>query len=736
MRWVAPETSYDGDDWGNDYEEVDSANESVKDSPNVTQNQLEAIEEDDDYISDAESKKSQIEKEIAPSEPIYNGSETSLKAADDNKVAQHSSTNTDPSSYSDPKSETERSSNTSVNINPGNTKSLSSEDIDNEVIPQPNNSETVLENAKTPLYSSVIEPEEEDTSIQDIYGFYENRNSQQYTQGNYSTSPYATDVRSTPEGRPFSFQLQPEPGARKQVASSGNELGKITEEASSSNTYPPIEHLSVGSHSRNTSQISDINSITTRESEHSVQDVTRIGLSEPAVAPRKVELSNPYISGTDDSGLQDEVRDDQYASLDSGSGDHSYNPYNSADGASDSQNLNPYQFQELNNQNHNGYVDNDNENEYANANNDDSNGVSDESESVHSQMSFEDNYTAQNDNREQETSVVDPEIAELYQGSSKFLKRPMSTYNTEPIPEAISDQTIKNMLTPKLDESDHEYDATHEHTGHSNDGYVDYNVHSDNDTSSSISSRDSVSLDNETNATSFVLPSEKLKAKGTSPLERISTNDSVSDAESRAESHVTEINRESVTSSVLSTTQAESDTHFSDINEQFDSLDNEDVSNSLTLRTISPSSSLHKEVSPPASSGDTNASSTPTTSQAIPKKVNRPPHINLSALFNAPGSSNASRTEQMRLLRKRESDYSTGLNTWITAIYPQINSKMVVYSNGIPPEAAGLDLDTAAKISNAVHTSTTNTKEKLINVGEKSKSLGTKSKSFFAKVIR
>ena len=90
----------------------------------------------------------------------------------------------------------------------------------------------------------------------------------------------------------------------------------------------------------------------------------------------------------------------------------------------------------------------------------------------------------------------------------------------------------------------------------------------------------------------------------------------------------------------------------------------------------------------------------------------------------------------MRLLRKRESDYSTGLNTWITAIYPQINSKMVVYSNGIPPEAAGLDLDTAAKISNAVHTSTTNTKEKLINVGEKSKSLGTKSKSFFAKVIR
>lgn len=136
--------------------------------------------------------------------------------------------------------------------------------------------------------------------------------------------------------------------------------------------------------------------------------------------------------------------------------------------------------------------------------------------------------------------------------------------------------------------------------------------------------------------------------------------------------------------------------------------------------------------------GSGSKSSAETQKQTIASKVKRPPHFDFGALMNNSNVSSETLCEQMRLLRNREAAYSAGLETWLIATLQHVDPEVRVYTNGIPPagDSTLLDIPTAAKMSNAMHTSATKTQEKLGNLGEKGKSFGTKSKSFFAKVIR
>lgn len=117
-------------------------------------------------------------------------------------------------------------------------------------------------------------------------------------------------------------------------------------------------------------------------------------------------------------------------------------------------------------------------------------------------------------------------------------------------------------------------------------------------------------------------------------------------------------------------------------------------------------------------------------SQPIQQKVRRPPQVDFTALLSSGGSE--SRYQQLRALRIREAEYSSGLDTWIQNTYASVDPGTSVYANGKPPHTQEAKQNVGKQVSTAVSSAIghTRTKGTFGRVGEKSRGFFAKGRKF------
>lgn len=764
-RWAAPNTRYDGDDWGNEYDE---------DSNDSFDNASQASPRAADHMNPTYEASSPLE----PGNSTRNASQASRDAF---PLFSHRETSEVPSetlshiTLKEPEREPAPPARTEI-YNPYNTtQSTRSHEppvelpveqqpqvqLEQEVEPRlessENYSEAVTEStrdgkvaeeiASNPVHGNSddgvtvhlgIRNEagditgetggetggENETIIRDIYGFYENR----YTQ-NFSANPQVLSHIGSTLNDPSSPLPEQGKNAVQNEAEESHENMTSQEESPEISDY--MAHHQVSSQKKHPYSLdNDISSDEMNEEGEMVE-----GETERTETPMYSFTTDPSQSmhselgdSTNASGSQWPHDATSMASEQNRESVHDENEFRNSRDDNNERKDETYTkenkpteskssafTQPLNQFNHIGYVDS-------------------------TPMDVDDNEESSDDDQLSEMDafseerVLDDEIAELYQGSSKFLKRPISTYQDPgPLTQNISDNSLRRILDP---------DA---HTDTENDVLEGMSDSEEKEIEplktviEPLSLHTTIAVPEQPASTAeqkntFILPSELSRLEGSKAtdldFDRLDSESITSFLSGNEPHDHNEINnnnngnnRESVSSSVVS------DLHGSSIS-QSESNDNSHFDDEETGSKNTRDQDAYSDM---GSNMEKQAGLTPLSAS---KRIKRPPHIDFAALFNTPGSSSESRAEKMRSLRVIENNYSTGLETWILSTYSQVDPKMKVYPDGIPPEATGLDMDTAAKISNAVYTSTTTTKEKLLNVGEKSKSLGTKSKSFFAKVIR
>lgn len=626
-RWAAPNTSYDGDDWGNEYDDSsDSYENGAQVSP--TGESLQAVPE--------VASRSEVERSHSPVLSVKSGAGPGIVcAAEANNAIRSDRAITNPEELA-------------------------------ETVEAPNAPNEMAYEEKSVSTTSAAGGE---TVIQDIYGFYENS----YAHNRSSENNVMYGLAEAPRtSEPFI-----DPKVNESPVSYGETTPDIDSEMVSGvqrvNLNSQLSISSENAFSRSNPEL--IHNFASQQHRGCLAQDAEHYDGEPEAGSEPSDNSS-VVSPSGSCRISGDAAESQFESTEQ-------------------------EVPKLTQFNHIGYVD--------------------ENPQDHSQDSSSDDQVSDALIEEQE---LENEIAELYQGSSEFLNRPISTYAADlsQVRPAVSDKSINTLLAPRVADAATIQGSLGDEESSSESEVPGGAVEPLDDAPKNEPSMDSTaSLTNSGHV--FVLPSERTRIQAsTNDDERRHSESNISFASS-LDAH--DDNRVSVSSSVLS-----------DIHESSRDTKDFDVRDGDSTTICSPNSSLANDSLKTEGAGVSNIKTLPSSALSISKRVKRPPHIDFAALFNSPGSSSESRAEQMRVLRIREHEYSTGLETWITATYAQVDPSMTIYTNGIPPEATGLDLDTAAKISSVVHTSTTSTKEKLLNVGEKSKSLGTKSKSFFAKVIR
>lgn len=693
-RWVAPKTSYDGDDWGNDEFEEEEPNE-----------EHDSVIQEADAGADLESSAREHEKQskLATSNLTSVSEEAGLPTHQNQVNAREgelTTTKPDISEVIEPELlENEGSKGGSA---PVESVKPSKNQTSGKLLPGAHQSPSVNveESSNEPQRGETPEQGDQDdeSSIQDIYGFYENR---------YSSHPYSA-MLNEPQGHGAS-----------------NEFSDST------------ASLSTGIYSV------DSGAQDNHRSERRASNEYQTELDKVPESPREIE----QISTGNSEDLNKEIT---HLNIRKG---HSR----------------------------------------------DSSGATTTSSSTQQNLNI-------SNNDRPGSQVVDSDIAELYQGSSEFLNRPISTYNPE-YPHDFSDQSIKDLLTPRLEQnefevpessdksnlpsfsitsaspnadrsSEYETSATAPETEPSRDSVAastssapkDYTLDheyadkqsgfegsssTDDQLAQDDSSEDDVasltdsaaktvntstkSLDmpvdpaeDQPASEHFILPSERNRLQGNKHITTFSTTLDDDTAETRSKSShqhnsSASSNATGVTSSSNPTDIAEDDTRSLNRNE---AVNTAQISSASLASEFIPDYGL--EPKEPRKEQESLSSST-RGPQSIASKVKRPPQVDFSSLLNKSGTSSETRCEQMRILRAREAEYSSGLETWLMATLEQADKGMKIFVDGVPPAAAegstALDLPTTAKVSNVMHSSATNTKEKLGKVSEK-------SKSFFAKVIR
>lgn len=664
-RWVAPKTSYDGDDWGN--------GEFIEEDP------YENLENQDLNVN----------------ETNFNPVDTNLKSISEDArhstplKLKHNTTETNAPEAVKP----EQSDFPSLNGDSSLTKAVKYATIEpkNEILPE-----------FSPSNKAEQADEDEESSIQDIYGFYENR---------YSTHPYSANSNETQghgtnnEFSDSSASLSTgidsvDSGAqeshRSEVRGSSDYqpgLGKVPESTQETDQIIPG---SIAQLNRGISQL--------HICKHS-RDVSPENLTSSS-AQQNVEASH---HDRPDS----KIVDCDIAELYQGSSKFlnrpisTYNPVHQRESSDQSiKNLLTPQFEQS-------------EFEFPESS----------KQATLPQLSI--TSASSNDDNPGEYEAAAPE--------------------TESRRSSAADSVLS---APKDFATDHEYfDEPSDLEGSSStDDQLAQDRNSEDDVGLLISAAEAaktpyyssdmptISSGNKSVSEHFLLPSERIRLHGINTVFKTMLDDNpdhqnVKDHITDARSKMSHQQHSSVSSNATGVTSLVNPTDVAD--DDMRSFDQCDTFNGALTATLGPFSSGFS----PDSGSDSKDSckeeeslgSSTRVPQSIASKVRRPPQIDFSALLNKLSTSSETRCEQMRILRAREAEYSTGLETWLMATLDQADKGMKIFVNGIPPAApegsTALDLPKTAKVSNAMHSSATNTKEKLGKVSEK-------SKSFFAKVIR
>lgn len=112
----------------------------------------------------------------------------------------------------------------------------------------------------------------------------------------------------------------------------------------------------------------------------------------------------------------------------------------------------------------------------------------------------------------------------------------------------------------------------------------------------------------------------------------------------------------------------------------------------------------------------------------ISAKVKRPPPVDFSALLSGPTSE--ARLAQLVNFRQREAEYESGLSVWLQATYSVIEGNTEIYTTGLPPENEGRSVSMTRQMTHISSEHLSSTKEALEHFGEKSTK---KARSLFAK---
>lgn len=112
----------------------------------------------------------------------------------------------------------------------------------------------------------------------------------------------------------------------------------------------------------------------------------------------------------------------------------------------------------------------------------------------------------------------------------------------------------------------------------------------------------------------------------------------------------------------------------------------------------------------------------------ISAKVKRPPPVDFSALLSGPTSE--ARLTQLVNFRQREAEYESGLSVWLQATYSVIEGNSEIYTTGLPPENEGRSVSMTRQMTHISSEHLSSTKEALEHFGEKSTK---KARSLFAK---
>lgn len=366
---------------------------------------------------------------------------------------------------------------------------------------------------------------------------------------------------------------------------------------------------------------------------------------------------------------------------------------------------------------------------------------------------------ADHENRSRSTSMTsrssfiadsyDAEIAELYQGTTAFLDRPISVYQnvlplhtkTEEESKAVDDTS--EVATPKV-ESKPMFGAA--------ESLPVQNLES---------GIDSLTLDTESSGVpqlNFIAASPTADNSDRPRWQPLEANDS-----NASSSTVVPGPSSGNDTSQEHNTSGDQSSLIKDLSLTGNMLDNVDQSfettaemdKTTTRDTSASSSSAHHthndsatsalsmisdnpDVVPPdlpSKSGhevgtdmrDTSPSNPQQFSQ-ISSKVKRPPPVDFSALLN--GATSEARLTQLVNLRQREAEYESGLSVWLMATYSQLDGNSEVYTTGLPPENEGRSVSMTRQMTHISSEHLSSTKEALEHFGEKSTK---KARSLFAK---
>lgn len=389
-----------------------------------------------------------------------------------------------------------------------------------------------------------------------------------------------------------------------------------------------------------------------------------------------------------------------------------------------------------------------------------------------------------------DSNQIDPEVVALYQNSSEILDRPISVYQTvEPLHmrQEMSDKSIRSILTPKdrqtgSDELSAEPEAKTDGDVHSDgagsqedglltprkstmneddseaarainisnpgpeiermdtvtgpiapryhpdpveaplpsEGYPDAPAFRDSENEDDVGSESDV--DDDVNDSTL---SRELAEPGTSASGEIDEGSSTSlpaEHDSEVDGFIPESDIQPPESEITGHSSSPDTSHDHKISDSSGmSVTQSDVSKGSSgtaggVEHDRTSSSEGVRTQMPSSAG----------SQQIQQKVRRPPQVDFTALLSSGGSE--SRYQQLRALRIREAEYSSGLDLWVQNTYASIEPGMTLYANGKPPPSQEAKQNVGRQVSTAVSSAIghTRTKETLGRVGEK-------SRGFFAK---